>query len=257
MTEIALREADLAPIDPAPVTLFRSDNPREIIGSATAVADELAKVVRKQKLTTKIQGRDHVRVEGWTLLGTMLGVFPVLVWSRKHAGLEARDYSEEYWEARVEARTMAGQLVGAAEAMCSRSEKTWANRDDYALRSMAQTRATSKALRQPLGFVMTLAGFEATPAEEMIVEAEYLVRDDLPPARVVTRDVPDALAPTPDEDAERAALVGKILAAAEKLGKLDEKSQDIANMRGKAGEMNWLKAQKRAGEQAVAALEQK
>jgi hypothetical protein len=32
---------------------------------------------------------------------------------------------------------------------------------------MAQTRATSKALRQPLGFVMTLAGYSATPAEEM------------------------------------------------------------------------------------------
>jgi hypothetical protein len=32
---------------------------------------------------------------------------------------------------------------------------------------MAQTRATSKALRQPLGFVMTLAGYAATPAEEM------------------------------------------------------------------------------------------
>ena len=40
-------------------------------------------------------------------------------------------------------------------------------RDDYALRSMAQTRATSKALRQPLGFVMSLAGFDPTPAEEM------------------------------------------------------------------------------------------
>ena len=32
---------------------------------------------------------------------------------------------------------------------------------------MAQTRATSKALRQPLGFVITLAGFDPTPAEEM------------------------------------------------------------------------------------------
>jgi hypothetical protein len=32
---------------------------------------------------------------------------------------------------------------------------------------MSQTRATSKVLRQPLGFVMHLAGFDATPAEEM------------------------------------------------------------------------------------------
>ena len=32
---------------------------------------------------------------------------------------------------------------------------------------MAQTRATSKALRGPLGFIVHLAGFSATPAEEM------------------------------------------------------------------------------------------
>jgi hypothetical protein len=74
------------------------------------------------------------------------------------------------WEARVEARTLAGQVVGAAEAECLRTEKTWSSRDDYALRSMAQTRAVSKALRGPLGFVVTLAGYEATPAEEMPAE---------------------------------------------------------------------------------------
>ncbi len=142
----------------APVTLFRSDDPNEIVQRATDTANALAKVVRDKKLTVRIQKSDHVRVEGWTLLGTMLGVFPVCVWSRK---------LDDGWEARVEARTLAGLVVGAAEAMCTRAEKTWGSRDDYALRSMAQTRATSKALRQPLGFVMTLAGFDPTPAEEM------------------------------------------------------------------------------------------
>ncbi len=143
------------------MTLFRSDEPDEIIDRATSTAGSLAKVIRSQKLAVKISGREHVRVEGWTLLGTLLGVFPYLVWSRPI------ENGDDGWEARCEARTLDGRVVGSAEAMCSRSEKTWANRDDYALRSMAQTRATSKALRQPLGFVMALAGFEATPAEEM------------------------------------------------------------------------------------------
>ncbi len=147
------------------MTLFRSDEPDEIIARATSTAGSLAKVIRSQKLAVTISGREHVRVEGWTLLGTLLGVFPYLVWTRP---LELRgDGLPMGWEARCEARTIDGRVVGSAEAMCSRSEKTWANRDDYALRSMAQTRATSKALRQPLGFVMALAGFEATPAEEM------------------------------------------------------------------------------------------
>jgi hypothetical protein len=109
-------------------------------------------------LTKDIQGKQHVLVEGWTLLGSMLGVFPVTVWTQP---------VENGWEARVEARTIDGKIVGAAEAQCTRDERLWKTRDDYALRSMAQTRATSKALRQPLGFVMTLAGFEATPEAEM------------------------------------------------------------------------------------------
>ncbi len=147
------------------MTLFRSDEPDEIIARATSTAGSLAKVIRSQKLAVTISGREHVRVEGWTLLGTLLGVFPYLVWTRPIGdGVELHIVG---WEARCEARTMDGRIVGSAEAMCSRSEKTWGNRDDYALRSMAQTRATSKALRQPLGFVMALAGFEATPAEEM------------------------------------------------------------------------------------------
>ena len=139
-------------------TLFRTDDPVEIVRRASETASALADVLRKQKLTVNIQGREHVRVEGWTLLGTMLGVFPVCEWTRQ---------LPDGWEARVEAKTRDGAVVGAAEAECLRTEKQWSSRDDYALRSMAQTRATSKALRQPLGFVVSLAGFDPTPAEEM------------------------------------------------------------------------------------------
>jgi hypothetical protein len=159
-TDIILEAEEIGTeIVPAPSgTLFHSEDPVEIISKATRLAEALSKVLRDQKLTANIQGKEHVLVEGWTLLGTMLGVFPVLEWTRP---------LPDGWEARVVARTMSGQAVGAAEAECLRSERSWKTRDDYALRSMAQTRATSKALRQPLGFVVTLAGFEATPAEEM------------------------------------------------------------------------------------------
>src|SRR5215831_21324658 len=158
-------ELVVAEPSPAIATLFHSEQPDEIITKVAETANALAAVITKQKLSMSIGGRKHVLVEGWTLLGTLTGVFPVLVWTRK---------LENGWEARVEARTLAGAVVGAAEAMCLRSERNWATRDDYALRSMAQTRATSKALRQPLGFVVSMAGFEATPAEEMASEAEVV-----------------------------------------------------------------------------------
>ena len=144
--------------EPTSISLFNTSDPIKVVEQASAVAGALATVIDKHKLYSNIQGRKYVKVEGWTLLGSMLGVFPVCVWTRP---------TDDGWEARVEARTRTGAVVGAAEAQCTRSEKTWASRDDYALRSMAQTRATSKALRLPLGFVVSIAGFEATPAEEV------------------------------------------------------------------------------------------
>ncbi len=157
MSELAVIDAEAIEVR-EPANLFRTDDPQEIIERATETATALASVLKAQKLTSSISGTEYVKVEGWTLLGSMLGVFPVCVWTRK---------LEDGWEARVEARTLSGAVVGAAESECLRSESLWKGRDDYALRSMAQTRATSKALRQPLGFVVTLAGFDATPAEEM------------------------------------------------------------------------------------------
>lgn len=189
---------EIVPAGPTPTppsTLFRTDDPVEVIEQASRAADALKGVIMKQKLTQRIQGRDHVLVEGWTTLGSMLGVVPVLAWSRRvepqteyvvtvkdRNGRTSTYTVKGYdWEARVEARTLDGRIVGAAESLCSRAESTWAKRDDYALRSMAATRATSKALRGPLGFVITLAGFAATPAEEMPRESEAAPRPQQPP----------------------------------------------------------------------------
>ena len=152
----------LAPITeviPVP-TLFGTDDPERIVFLATARSKALAPIIEREKLYVIINDRKHVRIEGWTFLGSMSGVFAVPVWTRPIA---------DGWEARVEARTLSGIVVGAAEAQCEHSEESgnWTSKDDYALRSMAQTRAASKALRLPLGFIMVLSGYEATPAEEM------------------------------------------------------------------------------------------
>lgn len=160
MSELAVIDTQTGEfVDPvAPMNLFGTADPRAVVARATEHANALAEVIQAKQLFKQIGAKNHVLVEAWTMLGSMLGVFPVVVWTRK---------LEDGWEARVEARTLKGNVVGAAEASCTRTENTWKNRDDYALRSMAQTRATSKALRGPLGFVIVLAGFNATPAEEI------------------------------------------------------------------------------------------
>lgn len=154
--EVVEPGTELEPV--APTTLFRTDDPVEVLSRATAVAEALAPVIKEQGLFANIKGKQHITVEGWQTLGAMLGVTPVCTWTKK---------LEDGWEARVESRTLDGRVIGAAEAECLRAEGTWKDRDDFALRSMAQTRATSKALASVLRFVVTLSGFEGTPAEEM------------------------------------------------------------------------------------------
>ena len=142
--------------------------------------------------------RYHVNVEGWQTLAAFLGLAVVPVWSRrvmdpvtgkpervtytvhetsypKGKGdgkpFVERDYEIDgySWEARVECYKD-GALLGAGEAMCSRSEGTWKERDDYAVRGMAQTRATSRAIAGAARWIVTLAGYSGTPAEEMAGE---------------------------------------------------------------------------------------
>ena len=162
-TELAVREDGEVVEHRAPMTLFGTDNPSAVVERASAVATALGDVINERRLFASISGKKHVQVEGWTLLGSMLGVFAEVEWSRP---------LENGWEARAVARTLNGNVVGAAEAMCTTNEGRWRSADTYAVRSMAQTRAVSKALRMPLGFIMHLAGYSATPAEEVPEESQ-------------------------------------------------------------------------------------
>jgi len=150
--------------EPESATLWGSAAPVEIIQRAAEYATALVKVVDSRKLFTMIQGRKHVRIEGWTLLGSMLGAFSVVEWVKPLG--PSVDGLTPGFEARVQVFRK-GQLIGAAEARCTRAEANWATKDDYALESMAQTRAAAKGFRLPLGFIMVLGGYEPCPAEEM------------------------------------------------------------------------------------------
>lgn len=159
--------------EPNPIALDRyapiawPERPEQYIAQASQLATALADVIRARQLYAVIGQRKYVTVEAWTLLANMLGVHPIVVWSRRFPDMIGGEATNLGWEARVEVFNAQGQMIGAGEAECMRSEKTWANREDFALRAMAQTRAISRALRNPLGFVVKLAGYEATPAEEM------------------------------------------------------------------------------------------
>lgn len=154
---------EIVPAGPEPshnLSLFGTTDPVEVVEAATRVADALAAVIRAKGLYSVIQNKAHVRVEGWQLLGSMLGVTAICTVTEEVEG---------GYLATVEARTADGRVVGRADALCTKHERRgpWKSADDYARLSMAQTRATAKALKGPLGFVISLAGYQTTPAEEM------------------------------------------------------------------------------------------
>jgi hypothetical protein len=176
--------ADEAPPMPEPSTevalaapgsgaIIAAEQPEEILAKAQQIAAPLAQLIESAGLAVSLDRRNpdrkHVEVGGWQAAGAMLGALggqalhAETVWTRPIAhedGLPS-------WEACVEVRTAGGIVVGRAEAMCGRDERTWKTRDDYAVRSMAETRAESRAYRRAIGWIVHLAGYNPTPAEEM------------------------------------------------------------------------------------------
>jgi hypothetical protein len=60
-----------------------------------------------------------------------------------------------------------GVVVGAGSSRCTRLEEAWRSKPDYALEGMAQTRAIGRSMATPGRWIVTLAGYNGTPAEEM------------------------------------------------------------------------------------------
>lgn len=130
---------------------------------ALQVASTLQTFVNERKLTANIQGKNYPLVEAWQFAGSQLGLIPVV---KEVKNLSTED--ELKYEAFVEViRLNDGLVLSRGYAVCSNKENSKKRFDEYAIASMAQTRAVGKAYRNILAWLMKAAGFEATPAEEM------------------------------------------------------------------------------------------
>lgn len=74
--------------------------------------------------------------------------------------------------------TQTGKRVGSGHGLCSNIELKKTSFDEFAVLSMAQTRAVGRAFKNVLGFVVKAAGYEPTPAEEMDGQAQHVAVDD-------------------------------------------------------------------------------
>jgi hypothetical protein len=160
---------------PAPLALQRA--PEEILREAAIAAKALRDLVESKPKKVVLNGKTFLQFEDWLTVARFYGV---TVAARSTTYVE-RGRVQGY-ECHAEAILVStGQVIGAGQAECLDDEKNWNMRAVYRdgqrvgeekvplfqLRSMAQTRAQAKALRSILSWVVVLAGYAPTPAEEM------------------------------------------------------------------------------------------
>lgn len=176
-------------------TLFSSD-PERAYKEAQRLVSVVANRCTGPGYLVNINGKQYPKIEWWTSVSASLGLFPRVLYSKR---LE-RD-GEVAYEAKVEVHRN-NHIIASGEAMCSNLEDRWRSADEYAIKSMAITRASGKAYRIPLSFLAVMAGLEVTPAEEMPREENQ--QPDSEPLR--TENIQDELATTK----QRAAVRGLV-----------------------------------------------
>lgn len=138
-------------------------DPKEILEEAGDRAKALKEMVQRTNTSKRIGNKEHLQIEAWATIGNFYGCTakaddsdPVTI--EGVAGAKAR--------ARV-VHVASGRVVSEAVSYCLRDEENWKQKPFFQLSSMAQTRACSKALANAFRWVVVMAGYATTPAEEM------------------------------------------------------------------------------------------
>lgn len=199
-------------------------NPNDIMNFANNLKD----LIIQNKLFTSIKGKNYVNVEGWQIAGAFTGVFPIV---EKVENLSEGNFYK--YRAEVTLRDKENNIVGSGMAICTNKEHGKTAFDEYAVASMAQTRAVGKAFRMKIGWLLKVAGYETTPAEEMDAIQDAQIVNIKPKFGV--RDVSYAVtrleqAKTLDELKVTFATLGEIRKEPEVIAKKDELKVKLENL---------------------------
>ncbi|KKL07919.1 hypothetical protein LCGC14_2581180, partial [marine sediment metagenome] len=139
------------------------DKPKEVVEFAHQAAKLLKEIIDSQPKII-INGKQYIDFQGWQTIARFYKSSVGNEWTKP---IHDKDGKVTGYEARAIVKDKEYRTISAAESSCSRDETTWKGRPDFQLRSMAQTRACVKALRNVFAWVVVLAGYSPTPMEEM------------------------------------------------------------------------------------------
>lgn len=137
-------------------------NTKDVLDEARDAATNLQNVISKKHKPVKFNGEQYLEFEDWQTAGQFYGY---TVRTGDAVSIEIDGVKGA--KAKADLLDKEGRIVGGAESFCMRDEANWRSKPWFQLASMAQTRAGSKAFRNRLAWFVVLAGFKATPAEEM------------------------------------------------------------------------------------------
>lgn len=177
-------ETVVVPMDDYPnrhegdLVLYRE--PDVILKEAKKAAVALTQVISMKKKPVMFGGEQYLEFEDWQTVAKFYGLTAKVV-----STSPVQFDTVSGFEARAVVVDMQGREVSSADSMCLNDEDNWSTKAKYEwkngvktkvgdvkvplfqLRSMAQTRACAKALRNVLSWVVVLAGYRPTVAEEM------------------------------------------------------------------------------------------
>lgn len=137
--------------------------PEQIQKMANVIKD----YVIKNKLFDIIKDKAYVQVDGWQFAGMIGGLEAII-----EEPINLSNDKEIKWSCECRLYNKDKIVVSRGWSICSNREEKKKSFDEYAIISMAQTRAIGKAFRNKIGWVMKLAGYESTPAEEIKKETK-------------------------------------------------------------------------------------
>ena len=160
------------------VVLAEQEAPAGVMGRGAAVAAACRQIVLST--TMDLRGKKYIRAEGWQALAAANGLSPRISMVEEMQNGDIRAVCDLI-------RLSDGETVASSEGFVGTDEPMWQNRPRYARRGMAQTRATSRACRSALAWIVPLldADLSTTPAEEM-EEAAPVSKGKAKPAQITT-----------------------------------------------------------------------
>jgi hypothetical protein len=158
--------------------------PEQVLAEAQQAATALQKRIAGKLNPVKFNGEQYVENDDWQMVANFFNYAPKVI-SCDYVEFGTTVGFKAVAELVIERGPDRGTVIGRGEAFCLNEEDNWGERTKYQwqngkrvavgqvstplfqLASMAQTRACNKAMSNKLKWVVSLAGYATTPAEDM------------------------------------------------------------------------------------------